>query len=129
MHNIQLVQILNARDDLVEELAGLGLFDPLVFNNEIKELAARSIFHYQIELLGSLNDLVQLDDVGMADHLEDVDFASHSFDVVYVLNLVFLENFDCNFLASQIVDAKFHFAKSAFANRRLKQILAHVLGA
>ena len=51
----------------------------------------------------------------MSDNLEDFDFSCDSIDVIHIYDLVFLENFDGNFLASERVCANLHFPKSAFA--------------
>ena len=57
MHNVEFVQVLNTSYDLVQELAGLRLFDPLVLHNVVKELSAAGILHDQVQLLWSLDDL------------------------------------------------------------------------
>ena len=51
----------------------------------------------------------------MADNFQYLDFSCDPIDVIYVYDLVFLENFDGNFLASERVCANLHFPKSAFA--------------
>ena len=40
MNDAQLVKVFNACYDLMEEFASLGLFDPLVLHNIVKELAS-----------------------------------------------------------------------------------------
>ena len=67
MHNPELVQVLNASYYLVEEPASLSLLYPLILNNEVEELPATSIFHDEVELLGRLNNLVELDYMRMPD--------------------------------------------------------------
>ena len=61
MHYSELVQVLHACYYLVEESASLSLLYPLILNDEIKELSATGIFHDQVELLGRLYNLVELD--------------------------------------------------------------------
>ena len=112
MNDVQFVEIFNASYDLVKESASFWLFHSLVLNNVVEKLSSTSVLHDQIELLRSLNDLmnssirmpkyckstyfVELDDVRMSDQLEDVDFSGDSFDVRDILDFVFLKNFDCN---------------------------------
>jgi len=45
------VYVLNPRDDLLKELTGFGLLQPLSLNDIIKELAAPGILHDQEKLL------------------------------------------------------------------------------
>ena len=84
------MQVLNSCYDLMEEFDGNRLFDSLVLHDVIEQLAATSVLHDQVELLRGLNDLIELDDVRVPDHLQNMDLSRHSFHVVHVLNLVFL---------------------------------------
>lgn len=47
-------------------------------------------------MLGSFNDLVQLDDVGVPDQLQDVDLSRHSLHIGDINDLRLLEYFDGN---------------------------------
>jgi hypothetical protein len=59
MNDTEFVKVFNACYDLMEELASLCLFDPLVLHNEVKELTSTRILHDQVELLRSLNNLLK----------------------------------------------------------------------
>ena len=61
MHYPKLVKVLYTCYYLVEEPASLSLLYPLILNNEVEELPATGIFHDQVELLGRLYNLVELD--------------------------------------------------------------------
>ena len=117
MHYVQLVQVLHSRDYLVKELQGLGLLDSLVLDDEVEELALVGVLHDQVELLGRFDDFVQLYDVGMPDHLQDVDFSGNSFNVVDVLDFVFFKDFDRDSLVCQFMNSELDLAESALANR------------
>jgi len=67
MHYSELVQVLHACYYLVEEPASLSFLYPLILNNEVEELTATGVFHYQVELLGRLYNLVELDYMRMPD--------------------------------------------------------------
>jgi hypothetical protein len=41
----------------MKELASFSLLDPLILDNVIKEFTPTGVFHDEIELLGSFNDL------------------------------------------------------------------------
>ena len=62
----------------------------MILNDVVKQFASICIFHDEIELFRRLNNFIKLDDVGMSDHFQDVDFTSNSFYVVYILYFVFL---------------------------------------
>ena len=61
----------------------------MVFYDKIEKLATRSILHNEVELFWCFDDLVELNDVGVSYHLEDVDFTSYSLNIVDILNFVF----------------------------------------
>jgi len=52
-----------------------------------------------------------LDDVGMSDFLQDVDLSSDSLDVTFVLDAVFLQNLNGNFLTGNGVRADSRLSK------------------
>lgn len=58
----------------------------------VEQLAPIAVLHNHVELFLSLDDLVQLDNVRVADLLEDLDFTSDALDVLLVVNLVLLED-------------------------------------
>ena len=64
--------------------------------NIVEEFTILAVLHDEEELTLSLNDLVQLDDVGMPDLLEDLDLAADSLNVFLVFNSWFLKNLYCN---------------------------------
>lgn len=129
VHNIELVQVFDTGNYLVEKLDGLRLFDPLILDNVVKKFTAGRILHYQIQLLGSFNDLVQLNNVRMSNHFEDVDFASNPFHIVYVHNFVFFKNFHGNTLPSQLVYPQLDLSKSSFANGLVEYVVTHIFRA
>ena len=94
MHDAQLMQILDAADDLLEEFAGLGLLELLLFDDVVEELAAAHELHDQKQLLRRLDDLEQLDDVRVPDQLEDVDFARDALYVSISSDFALFEDFD-----------------------------------
>ena len=59
MANATLVNVLNTRDDLLEELAGLLFLQLFAFNDVLKELATQRILHDQKQLARSLDNLIE----------------------------------------------------------------------
>jgi hypothetical protein len=90
MADLQLVQVLDAGENLLQEASGLLLPDPLVGNNMVEELAATRILHNQEELFFGLNNLVELNDDWVSEYLENVDFAADSLRVARIHYLVLL---------------------------------------
>jgi hypothetical protein len=69
MDDVELVQVLNPRNDLLVELAGFFVGELGVLDDVVEELPAAGVLHDQVELLGGFNDLVELDYVRMPDQL------------------------------------------------------------
>lgn len=67
-----------------------------MWHNIVEEFTILAVLHYEEELTLSLNDLVQLDDVGMSDLLEDLDLTADSLNVFLVFNSRFLKDLDRN---------------------------------
>lgn len=80
----ELVDVVDARDELLEVLAGLLFLQPLVLHDLVEELAAFHELHHQVQVLLGLDDLVDLHDVGVVQLLEDLDLAT---DALHVLVL------------------------------------------
>jgi hypothetical protein len=48
MDNVEFMKIFDTCDDLMEEVAGLRLLDPLVADDVIKELPSLSVLHNKV---------------------------------------------------------------------------------
>ena len=71
MHDAQLVAVLNSFNDGAHRL-GRVLFTVLaLFNNAIEQFAAGHLLHDEVVVAGLLEEVVQADDVGVAELLED----------------------------------------------------------
>ena len=69
------------------------------------------MFHDQEKSGWCFNDLIQVNDVRMSHNFQNVNLPSHSLNIVCVINLVFLENLDSDFLTSEYMVALFDLAK------------------
>ena len=117
MYDVQFVKIFYSSNDLVKEFEGLRLLNTLVLDDVVEELASIRILHDKIELLWRLNDFVQLDDIGMANHLQNMDFSCNSLNIIDILDLVFFENFDRHSFTGELMHSKFDLAECAFSDR------------
>ena len=116
MHDVELVKVFDTGDDLMEKFEGLWLLHSLILDDVVEKLATISILHDEVQLLGRLDDFIELDNVRVSDHLQDVDFSCDSFDIVNVLNLVFFENFDCYTFICKLMHSELDLAKSTFSD-------------
>lgn len=110
-----LMNILDAADELLVHSNCSLLVKPLVANDVVEELAVLAVLHYQEQLRLGLDDLVQLNHVGVTDFLKDFDLSAYSLDVFLVLDPRLLKNLDGHLLVGQVVRGKLHFAKGALA--------------
>lgn len=81
----------------------------------VKQLATVAVLHNHVELFFRFNDFVQLNHVGVAHLLKNFDFTSYALNVFLVMDLVLLENLDCDLLAGKGVLAELALPKSSFA--------------
>lgn len=91
----------------------------LLLGDVVEELATRAVLHDQEEVLGRLDNLVELDEVRVADQFEDVDLAGDTFDVRYVHDLLLLQHLHCHLLARPLVDRQLHLPERPLAQRLL----------
>lgn len=61
--------------------------------------------------------LIQLNDIRMSDNLENVNLSRHTFDIGLVFDLIFFQNLDCNFLASDQMSSQSYFTECALSER------------
>ena len=119
-----LVQILDAGEDLVEKATSFAVLQATLLHNVVKKFAAAGVLHDEEKLLRGLYDLVQLDDVGVADDLQNVDLSHDPRDVGLVLDLVLLEDLDRDLLLGQLVNALAHLAEGAGPERLTHHVVA-----
>eukprot|EP00354_Favella_ehrenbergii_P007088 CAMPEP_0170455612 /NCGR_PEP_ID=MMETSP0123-20130129/3522_1 /TAXON_ID=182087 /ORGANISM="Favella ehrenbergii, Strain Fehren 1" /LENGTH=138 /DNA_ID=CAMNT_0010718815 /DNA_START=2532 /DNA_END=2948 /DNA_ORIENTATION=+ len=119
------VQVLDAADELPVELGCLGLVQTSISDDEVEKLAPVGMLHYHEELLLSLDDLVKLDDIGMANFLENFDLSGDPFNVLLVVDLFFLQNFDGHLFACQNMGSLLDLAKGALSQRLAEDVVAN----
>lgn len=115
MANTTLVQILNAADELPVKLGSLRLVQPSISDDEVEQFTTVGMLHDHEEFFLSLDDLVQLNDIGVSDLLKNLDLPCDPFHVLLVIDLFFLKDFDSYLFARQNVRALLDLAESALA--------------
>ena len=99
----------------MEELASQSVLDSLVPHDAVEELSPVCVLHDQIQFPLGLNNLVELNDVGVPDFLEDLDFPRYTVDICLILNFGLLQDLDGDLLARDGLHTQLDLAKSSFA--------------
>lgn len=115
MHNVQLMNIFNSRNDLMKKSASIMLFDTRMCHYVIKKFTPSCIFHNKIQLLWCFDDLyikfvvryvilllvyfIKVNDIRMSNEFQDMNFSCDSFHICNVANTRFFQYFNRNFLA------------------------------
>lgn len=103
------MNILDARNDLLVDADSCLLVESLVFDDVVEEFTVGTVLHHQVQLRFSLNYLskmknsvvaylIKLNDVGVSDFLKNFDFSGDAFDVLFLLDPRFFEDFDGNLI-------------------------------
>ena len=74
VNDMQLVDILDPTYYLIKHFACLIFLHFPLFNDVIEELTTLNVLHDYEQLFGSLNNFVKLDDIGMPNDIENVNF-------------------------------------------------------
>ena len=112
------MKILNSVDELLEVNTGHLLWQSWIWtvDYEIIKLASFNIFHDKVQFLIGLNDLKELNYVGMSDFLYYSHLAWYVCFISVVNNNAFIDDFDCYFLLGYDVGAEADFSEGAFSD-------------
>jgi len=116
MRNIVLVAETNARCKHFNALLCVALIEVLPCCDFIEKLATIDKLRNNIQLLWLIEVLIDLQDVGVVEILQDLDLVDHLFVIVFV-HLILLEDFDCSFLFRNEVLAQADFSVRAVAEQ------------
>lgn len=90
----ELVNVLDARDELLKVLAGHLLLEALVLHNEVEQLASADVLHDQVQVLFCFDDLVNLNHIRVVQLLQNLNFSADALHILAVFDPRFFENFD-----------------------------------
>lgn len=97
VHHTRPVQVLNSQHQLPDVLLRLPLVQALLVVDAVHEVAAGTQLHHQVVAVLRLQDVQQLRDVGVADHLLDVALPPQVLGHVRVLlGLPLVYHLDCH---------------------------------
>lgn len=92
------MDVLNSTDNLLEDFAGLILIHLFFLDDVVKKLAIFHVFHNKEEMLGWLHDLIKLNDVGMSNKFENMNFSVDSFHIGHINYFFLFKDFNGYFL-------------------------------
>lgn len=111
MADLDLVDVLDAGDNLLHEATRLLFLQALPFDDVVEQFTSAGILHDQEQLARRLDNLVKLDDVRVTNYLQNVDLSGHPVNIRLVFNLVFLKNLNSYFFACDKMRAEAHLSE------------------
>lgn len=121
------MNVLQAEDQTPKELAREVFVQSVSVNNEVEQLSSLCELHYQVELVFSLDNFIQLDDTRMSDRLQNFNLSDDPIHVIIVLDFVFFKYFDCDFLSCDDVDSVSDLAEGPLTDGPSKNIVADII--
>lgn len=105
--------VLDTADDLIKYLTSFILIHSLLLDDVVEQFSSTKELHDQEKIFWRLNDLIQLDDIGMTDKFQDVDLSCDSLNVSDVNDFVFLKYFYGDFFTGRNVSCELNFSEGA----------------
>jgi hypothetical protein len=110
MHDVVLMAVVDAEQDLLDQKSSVALSELTTGNNLVKELSTFADFLHQVVALVILKELVHLDDVGVINLLKNVDLVEEHALLVFI-HVGFAQDLDGALCASGSVDAHAYFSE------------------
>lgn len=97
MHHAGPMKVLDCHDELLHVFLRLALFQTLLLIDVVHEVAAGAQLHHQVVAVLRLQDVQQLGDVGVANHLLDLALAAQVLGYIGVLlGFSLVDHFYCH---------------------------------
>jgi len=93
MHDLEWLEVLYSRDDLLEKFASLDFGDFLVFDDVVKQFTFRDVLHDQVEGTFGFDYFIELDNMRMLHDLQNMDFSADALYICDVYNFWLPQNF------------------------------------
>jgi len=119
------VAVVDAHHDLLETVRGLNLGEELFVDDFVEELATGTQLGDQVEVLFVLKVLVQLQNMGVVQLLQDRDL---SFELLHVLHLLAQDCFTGTVLLAHTMAALGHHAESSGPEGLLAELVDFLEG-
>lgn len=105
MDDAKFFEILDSGNYLLEELASFGFLESLLLDYVIKQLTLGNVLSDQIQLLWSLDDLVQLNYIWVPGQLQYFDLSRHALDIDILDDFMLLQYLNSYFFSGDVVDS------------------------
>lgn len=115
MSNTFGVEIFKGQGDLGIDCCGFGLFDSFLGDDFVEEVASFCILHDEVELFGSFDDFVELDNKRVSEFFHDFELAGYPDYIGVLEDQVLFEDLDCYVFLSEFVQSQLDFAEVALA--------------
>jgi hypothetical protein len=123
MHHLQLVEVLDPRNQFLEEFTSFHLFELGVLDDVVKQFPSADVLHHQEYMLRGLDNLrilnlrylIELNDMWMAYQFQNMYLSLDSFHVRHLHDSVLLEDLDGHLLSRLLVGSHFYLAEGALS--------------
>ena len=123
MGDAKSMQILNRVHDLNKNPACRPLRESNFLRHEFEKLTLLHILGYQINVVIAFDDLVELDDVGVTDCPQDLNFSIDTLFIIFISDSILVDDLDGHHFGGGQVHSRLHFAESALAQSLLKLVV------
>jgi hypothetical protein len=124
VHDAASVDGLEAAEQLRVKLFGCFFGEAFAFHDQGKELAICAELHRDVVVVRVFEDVVDFDDVRVAQLFQEGDFVRNSGQVVFVDDFVLFQDFYRHLLRRRNVRRQFHFPECAFAQSLFEAVVA-----
>lgn len=111
----------------MEKAACLFVWQALLLDDVVKQLAALHELHNEEQLALGLNDFVQLHNIGVSDNLQNLNFTHDPGDVCLLFDFVFFKYFDGHLLLGQDMGPDAHLTERALPDGLANHVVADSL--
>ena len=115
MRNVQPMKVLNSIEDLIEDLPCCLFLQSNLVRHDAEQFTLLGVLANDEDVIICLDDLVEIDDIGVADFLHDLYLTLDSQLIIGLLDAVLVDYLYCDLLASWNVSALLNLTESALA--------------
>mmetsp|Transcript_9996 Transcript_9996/g.27218 ORF Transcript_9996/g.27218 Transcript_9996/m.27218 type:complete len:258 (-) Transcript_9996:503-1276(-) len=116
VHHLPAVAVLQACHDLLKNEGSLALCQALARTHIVQQGLVGCMLHYQVQRVGRVHDLKQLDDALVREVQHDADLALDALGLVHVCELCLVDDLDGHLAFAEVMYGQPHLAEAAFSN-------------
>lgn len=112
MGDVESMKILDGIEDLIKNPTCCSFFESALCGHDSEKFSLLCEFGDQIDEIGSFDDLIQIDNVGMPNSLHYLYFSLNADFIVFVFNRFFINDLNSDLLARRYVNPFFDLPES-----------------